>query len=676
MAWAKTKAFVVTIMLSVGILFSKFDLVSLSTAKLWLLISVLILFAVAFLKYHSYRLKPYFAIAVSLFYFSLGAWVYQLHQPLNNSKHYSHFIETDIKYTIGLQITSSLRSTAFHNRYEAKVIQVDDKTTTGKILLLVPKEVSETNFIANDVVWAYSSFQLVRPALNPHQFDYAAFLKNQGIYHQVPLQEPLSFVHTSGKTNIYRWAENFRASINSSLVSKGFEGEPLALINSLLLGQRQELSREIYTQFSAAGVVHILAISGLHVGIILLLLRGLFSPLIYMRYGKKMRLVLLLVCMWLFALITGLSPSVLRAVTMFSVVAIVLETGRHNLRFSGLLSAAFILLLIKPSLLFQIGFQMSFLAVFAILWIVPMLEPWRPKNLILRFFYDIATVTLAAQLGVGPLSVYYFNYFPGLFFLTNMVVLPFLGIILGGGLLVIALSKTSFYPSILTEIYSDVLFYLLKFIHWVAQQDRFYFEGIVLSLWQLISIYLLLFSLLLFIQKIEIKRFRFVVLSFLLLQLSNIYENQKIKSSEFVIFHKSKATLLGLKDGKKLTLFSSSDSLSLSENNMLKNYKAHERVNEIQYKPLKEVHEFNGSLIVLIDSLALYPKSATKVDLLILRNSPKVHPERLLDSLQPKIVVADGSNFNYYTEVWKKATLKRNIPFYHTGKTGYYKIRK
>src|SRR5690606_22942355 len=133
------------------------------------------------------------------------------------------------------------------------------------------------------------------------------------------------------------------------------------------------------------------------------------------------------------------------------------ESGRTNIRFSSLLASAFLLLLINPNLLFHVGFQMSYLAVFAILWIVPMFEKRRPRFKVLSVPFDIITVTLAAQLGVGPLSVYYFNYFPGLFFLTNLVIIPFLGIILGSGILVILLTQLKIYHPLLTDIYTRML---------------------------------------------------------------------------------------------------------------------------------------------------------------------------------------------------------------------------
>src|SRR5690606_12105522 len=147
-------------------------------------------------------------------------------------------------------------------------------------------------------------------------FDYAAYLNKQGIYHQFQLRDSLLIQHLKGTPGLRGKAANFRDNINIELIKNGFKGDELALINALLLGQRQELSPQVYSDFAAAGAVHILAVSGLHVGIILLILKFVFKPLERFRRGKTIKVITIIFCLWGFALVAGLSPSVLRAVTM------------------------------------------------------------------------------------------------------------------------------------------------------------------------------------------------------------------------------------------------------------------------------------------------------------------------------------------------------------------------
>ena len=161
--------------------------------------------------------------------------------------------------------------------------------------------------------------------------------------------------------------------------------------------------------------------------------------------------------LWGFALVAGFSASVVRAVTMFTFVAYALYLNRPSNTFNILaLSMFFILLLINPMLLFQVGFQMSYAAVFAIVWIYPLLQRlWFPKNVVVRKLWQLLSVSVAAQLGVLPISLFYFHQFAGLFFITNLAIVPFLGLVLGMGILVIILSLLNLLPDFLVRAWSE-----------------------------------------------------------------------------------------------------------------------------------------------------------------------------------------------------------------------------
>ena len=151
--------------------------------------------------------------------------------------------------------------------------------------------------------------------------------------------------------------------------------------------------------------------------------------------------------LWCFALIAGMSASVVRAVTMFSFVAVGLSFKRRKTILFSLISSAFLLLLVKPMFLFDVGFQLSYLAVFGIVWVQPKLANlFNCKYWFFRKVWSMCSVSIAAQMGVLPLSLYYFHQFPGLFFLSNVLIIPFLGAILMGGILVIILALSNMLP--------------------------------------------------------------------------------------------------------------------------------------------------------------------------------------------------------------------------------------
>jgi len=610
---------------------------------------------------------------VALFIF--GAWVYQLHQPYNHKDHYLNNAFKSNKNSFQLKIKSQLKPDLYNEKYTASILAIDNKEVSGDVLLLISKDSLDFQLAVDDLVFISTQLQELPTPKNPYQFDYAAYLNQLGIYHQIRIYKEDIFLQRKGKKTLRGMAYQLRNHINKELVREGFQGNPLALINALLLGQRQELSPEVYTDFAAAGAVHILAVSGLHVGIIMLILQFIFKPLEGLRKGKTIKIFCVVICLWVFAVIAGLSPSVLRAVTMFSFLAHAMESNRETSTFNTLLASAFLLLTLNPNLLFHIGFQMSYLAVFAIIWINPMLQKhYKPKTIIDKKLWQIFTVSFAAQLGVSVLSIYYFNHFPGLFFVTNLVVLPFLGLILGLGILIILLATFKALPPFMTYGYSALLDGLVYFINWVASKRSFYFDEITLTKWQVIFFYILIIAVILMFQKFSGKRLIYVLSTLICLQAVFIWNKWEMAHQEFVVFHKSRNSIFGFKHGNRLTLFSNLDPEQLNQESLLKRYRTQANVTKISTEPIRETFWFNQKTILIIDSLSVYPTKKNGVDIVILRNSPKIHLDRMIDSLKPKSIIADGSNYTSYVKRWRESSQKRNLPFYHTGKEGAFVI--
>ena len=273
-------------------------------------------------------------------------------------------------------------------------------------------------------------------------------------------------------------------------------------MNALLLGQRQDISDELTANYSKAGAVHILAISGLHVGIILVLLSFVLKPLERVKRGKLIKLVLIISFLWFFAVLAGMSASVTRAVTMFSALALGQFFNKKNAVEQSLVFSMFIIVLWKPIFLFDIGFQLSYLAVFGIIWIQPLVyNAWTPKLYIAAKGWQLFTVSLAAQIGVLPLSLFYFHQFPGLFFVSNLLIIPFLGVILGIGIIVVVLSYYSVLPAFMVTIYGGVISVLNKTVVFIARQETFLFSDISFSAIKMFFLYLLIIAYFQFILK-------------------------------------------------------------------------------------------------------------------------------------------------------------------------------
>jgi len=462
-----------------------------------------------------------------------------------------------------------------------------------------------------------------------------------------------------------------REQLILDLKRNDFGKNEIAVFQALILGQRREISNELYKDYAAAGAIHILAISGLHIGILLFLLNYLFKGFDRLKYGKVLKTILIILLLWSFAVLTGLSASVVRAVTMFSFLAVGLQLKRKTSALNSLSLSLFILLLINPYYIFQVGFQLSYLAVFSIIMFQPMIYGLiKPKVRIVDYLWKLSSVSIAAQIGVLPLSLYYFHQFPGLFLATNLVILPFLGILLASGLLIIILTFFDILPSFAAEIFNFILNKMNGFIEWIAAMDSFIFNNIQFSLFQTLSFYLILIGVLLFTKKPSYRRICIVLISILFFQISIFQFNNHIPLTETVIFHRSRQSLFGSKDHKKLSIYSDIE----VEDYVLQDYIRERSIEEHDQHKIPNIVDLSGKLSLIIDSAGVYKLENFKPELLILRNSPKVNLDRLIDQLSPKQIIADGSNYTSFVNKWKITASDKKIPFHHTGEKGAYII--
>src|SRR5690606_5175518 len=248
--------------------------------------------------------------------------------------------------------------------------------------------------------------------------------------------------------------------------------------------------------------------------------------------------------------------------------------GRQTNTLNTLFLSFLTLLIINPMWLFQVGFQLSYLAVFFIVWLQPIFyKVGYSKSRIIRKIWTIISVTIAAQIGVLPVSLYYFHQFPGLFLLTNLVVLPFLTLLMCGGILIVVLATLNILPDWLAESYNFLIELLNGFIHWIAVQENFIFKDIHFSGLKVFGAYLLIISLALFLKKTNYKR---IVLSLFMIAAFigiYIYEEFKTSANQLVVFQKSKTTLIGYKNGKNFTVFRNDSIENIVENYPIKSFK-------------------------------------------------------------------------------------------------------
>ncbi|WP_340154231.1 ComEC/Rec2 family competence protein [uncultured Winogradskyella sp.] len=627
------------------------------------------------LKSKIYR-SPLFGILAFLSMVGVGIISYQLQDETQRPNHYTN-LDTSKNYnTIVFQIEERLKRDSYNDKYIVSVKSINNQKALGHLLINIKQDSLSKPYNIDDVFLVLSELKVIQKPLNPFQFDYSQYLELKQVYHQLYLTPRNILQLSNSKSTLSGYADQLRTKINLKLIEAGFKGDELSIINALLLGQRQTIDKTIYNNYVNSGTIHILAISGLHIGIILWILNFIFRPLLYLKYGHFLRPIILVTILWSFAIIAGLSPSVTRAVTMFSIISIAMHLKRPTNIYNTLTLSAFVILLFKPTFLFSVGFQMSYLAVIGIVSVQPIIyRLWKPKYIIPDKLWQIFTVTLAAQAGVVPISLFYFHQFPGLFFISNIVVIPFLGLILGFGLLIIVFALIGFLPQPIVSIYSYIIESLNNFIAWVAQFEDFLFRDIPFTITQAIIAYFIIIAI---VQVYKNRNFKWTVVSLiaiLTLQGVYFYNNHQTQNKEFIVFNKSRYSMIGIKENEELTMFHNLDSIQLESNHAIKNYKVGKSIDVLISDSLQSVYQYNDKVILVIDSLAVYKNITFQPHYILLRNSPKLNLNRLIDSLKPQQIIADASNYKSYLNRWKATCKHKKIPFHQTSEKGAFIIK-
>ena len=669
-----------TFFLIIGILIGNYF--SIQPVQLVEVLGILILLFMAVYFYANKQFQPtiLFTALVFLISFFIGLGAITFKNQLNNEKHYSKQLQFALdKPTAALiSIDGVLKSSTYYDKYEAEVYQLNGKKTIGKILVNIKKDSTICQLQVDDNLAVKTVFNTIAEPLNPYGFNYKKYLQQQQIHHQISGDNFQFLRLPKSRQTLKGMAANIREKITEALINYGFKNDELAVVNALLLGQRQSISSELQQSYAGAGAIHILAVSGLHIGIILLILTAIFKPLHYFKHGKLAASMLIIIILWMYAILAGLSASVVRAVAMFTAIAIAMYVNRPSSVYKNLVISMFFLLLFNPYYLFEVGFQLSYAAVFSIVWIQPKLyNLWKPKLWFFDKTWQLFTVSVAAQIGVLPLSLYYFHQFPGLFFLSNLVIIPFLGIILTAGIIIMALTVLQIAPQFMVDGYIFTIQQMNKFVGWIAHQEFFIIQQISMSFLLMVALYAFIFFGLKWIEKKVFFRFVLVLISVVVVQTVLIFEKQTIQSTdEFIVFSESKASILGKRNGNTIRFETSEDTLK-TNTNFMNSYLVGAGLGQIlPSEKIKNLYTFNNETILIVDSLGIYNFNSVKPTIVILRQSPKINLERLLKNLHPKIIIADGSNYKSYLKDWEKTCLKNKTPFYNTLQKGAFVLNK
>lgn len=286
-----------------------------------------------------------------------------------------------------------------------------------------------------DVLLVSGNVKKITTPQNPFAFDYQSYMKRKGIAFQLFAK----LVQTLGEEDFSILSTMLKLRMRLlAIFGYYLTGDELGIASALVLGYKADLNDDLKSAYAGAGAMHVLAVSGLHVGLVYLFLSGLLSFMDKRRSTFLVKMIFVVLGILFYAALTGFSPSVTRAAVMFSLMAVGQMLRRHGSIYNIIFVSAFGMLAYDSNLLFDVSFQLSYVAVIGIIYLYPIFfELFEPANRLSHFLWSLVCLSLSAQLSTFPLALYYFNLFPTWFLLTNLIVVPAATLILPGGFLLI-----------------------------------------------------------------------------------------------------------------------------------------------------------------------------------------------------------------------------------------------
>ena len=604
---------------------------------------------------------------------SLGIFSNWIHRESNYANHYLHYLHPDRVQQIEAVVREQLKTTSNYQRYVVHVTKLDQRPCRGKLLINCKSTTVHPVLPVGLPIQFEGIVQTNRKPLNPDSFDYSNYLNQKNICAQVWVSLYKLKKRNDFQRDIYYYADKLRSRIREHLDLSGCNPIAAAVFNALLLGQQQEIPTEITKDYQYAGVVHILSVSGLHVGFIIVMLRFLFRFFPQSRGMKITELLLSIMFLWAFAVIAGLAPSILRAVSMFSFVSIGLFLNRRSSNINALFVSAFLLLCVVPQAVFDIGFQLSYAALLFIFWLQPVLQKlYSPTSKIGLYIWENCTVSVAAQLGTLPISLYYFHQFPGLFLVANLLLLPLLTGIMSIGILSLVWLIVTVPPRFLINLLEWSIGLMNQFIHLLASFDSFVFEHIPCTFSMTVALYVVLFAGIYWLKNRQFLGLIYMGLAAIGLQLTVLFTLWGLRQEhEILVFHSPRYSALVERHGNFITAYTD---LPLEKRKPLYSYATAHFCRQIQFKKIPQTGMVNSRFICVLEPKHV-PNKIRAHSLLLLRQSPKINLDLLIQASRPKLIIADGSNYKSYIRRWKASCIQAKIPFHATGEKGFYTIR-
>jgi len=616
---------------------------------------------------NKYLLRWISGIGINLLLFCFGNAIVWVKDIRHNSNWVGHTYSAGNTVVVTLQEPLVEKTKSYKALAKIDAVQTNGvwQPVKGNVLLYFKKDSTKPALEYGHQIVFNKTLQPINNSGNPGAFNYQRFCAFQDIHHQVFLKATdYTIADTTQQNGFWQAMFNIRNHV-IGVLRKNISGEDeQAVAEALLIGYRDDLDKDLVQAYSNTGVVHIIAISGLHLGMIYATLVWLLKPLRRYKISRWLNPIIILGVLWLFSLIAGAAPSILRSAVMFSFIVFGDIINRRNLILNTLGASAFALLLYNPFFLWDVGFQLSYAAVISIIIFMKPVYNWLQfDNKAIDFIWQLNSVTIAAQVFTLPIVLYHFHQFPNLFLISNFVAVPISSLILYGELLLLLCSAIPALADMLGTVCTAMLTFLNNFIQNIDSSSFAVTDGIQISSLQAYLLFAILIAagywLLRKSKTACISTIAFT-LAFVLAQSIDIINRNT--QQKLVVYNVPQHRAIDIIEGRK-HLFIGDD--VLLEDGFLQNF---------HLKPARILHRTTRSLtpeqVLVKDSILIAGKNTIllvkqkithrkyplkmAVDAIVVSNNPNINIAEMAAYFDCKTIVFDASNPLWKINKWKK----------------------
>lgn len=560
-----------------------------------------------------------------------------------------------------------------------------------KIIAWFPIDSVVEKIKPGDLIATSGKLSIIKASGNPNSFNYQEYMALSQVYLQLKAIKGQTRVVGEEKYNIKIKALQWRDKLLHVFKTRGMGPQEMAVLAALTVGYKDEIESGLKQAYSTTGIMHLMAVSGMHVGLIYLIATFLLKGFDKNKIFKILKILLILVLIWFYVLLTGMTASVLRAGVMLSVVLIGDVFVKKPNIFNTMAVAAFVLLIVDPLLIFNAGFQLSFLAVLSIVVFYQPVYQWLDTdNRIVDKIWSLAAVSIAAQILTLPLSLYFFGQFPNYFIVSNVVVVPVATLLIYGSIALFVISPFAFIANWLAFLLGELTRGMNLFILFLEKMPGALTENIVFNQFQTFALYVFILGFAFYLFHKTFKSLLVALISLGVIFSLNLYNKYKANTiKELAIWSVPGKSFYQIVNNASTLVLSDAPDQKVAM--LLKKWAAAHYCRNIALGGIDFNHQ--DSLVLkgyaaLSNNLLVSKKAVTlfltdnrfmnldgqisfPVDNLVVSRNAGSFPDRLLKIFKPKKIILDSSVTGRQADVWKKTALVLGIDLHSVCESGY-----